>query len=74
MTIVPTNRDANEYIRFFKDENAMRCMGQVSHTGLFGAWSDIAPGRYVDYNGPGEGKFSTLVLVAIYPGIDSTLS
>ena len=56
MTIMPTGERTDEYVQFFKDENTMRCMGQVSRTGLFGDWRDIAPGRYVEYNGPGEGE------------------
>lgn len=47
----------NEYVRFYKDENAMRCTGQVSGNTFWGPWYDISPGEFVDNNGPGEGEY-----------------
>ncbi|PWN39801.1 hypothetical protein IE81DRAFT_338323 [Ceraceosorus guamensis] len=57
MTIHSTNNpsNANEYVRFFKEENVYKCRGQVSTSGVQGPWEDIgASNQYVDNDNQSE--------------------
>lgn len=56
LTMHPTGAN-NQFVRFFKDESANKCRGQVSNDGIFGTWTDIGSStEFVDNSQQSEGE------------------